>query len=85
LLFGNYDRLAIGILQMLTLAGLALAGWLTHRGLLYIMGLLCTAALAAYQQKLIARRDPEDCQRAFRNNNYFGMAVFLGLATDYFL
>jgi 4-hydroxybenzoate polyprenyltransferase len=85
LFFDSNDRLIIGMLQAFALLGLTFAGWLTSRGLPYALGLLCAATLAIYQQKLIAARDPGDCQRAFRNNNYCGMAVFIGLAADYAL
>jgi 4-hydroxybenzoate polyprenyltransferase len=32
---------------------------------------------------LIRGRDPDLCFRAFNNNHYFGMVVFIGLALDY--
>ncbi|MDQ3797792.1 MAG: 4-hydroxybenzoate octaprenyltransferase, partial [Pseudomonadota bacterium] len=28
-------------------------------------------------------REPQRCFRAFLNNNYFGLAVFAGIALDY--
>jgi 4-hydroxybenzoate polyprenyltransferase len=41
--------------------------------------------LALYQQRLIRDREPGPCFEAFLNNNYFGMAIFLGLVIDYLL
>ena len=41
------------------------------------------AATALHQQYLIRHRDPEDCFRAFLNNNLFGLAVFGGILLDY--
>ena len=32
---------------------------------------------------LIRERKPDQCIRAFLNNNYFGMSVFIGIALDY--
>jgi len=32
---------------------------------------------------LIRARDRDGCFRAFLNNNYFGMAVFIGMALEY--
>jgi 4-hydroxybenzoate polyprenyltransferase len=32
---------------------------------------------------LIRTRDRDACLRAFINNNYFGMAVFIGMALEY--
>jgi 4-hydroxybenzoate polyprenyltransferase len=37
----------------------------------------------AYQLWLIRGRGREACFRAFLNNNYFGMAVFIGMALEY--
>jgi 4-hydroxybenzoate polyprenyltransferase len=37
----------------------------------------------AYQQWLIRNRDPAGCFRAFANNVWVGLAVFLGIALDY--
>jgi 4-hydroxybenzoate polyprenyltransferase len=83
ILFGRHDRLIIGVLQGLALGGLVVAGLITGRGAFYFGGLVLAAGLAAYQQYLIAERDPQRCFRAFLNNAWFGAAVFAGLALDY--
>ena len=83
ILFGRWDRLTIGLLQLLMLGLLVWIGEETGRGVFYLLGLLVAAALAVYQQYLIRRRDPSLCFQAFLNNNYFGMAVFIGLVLDY--
>jgi len=83
ILFGRWDRLTIGLLQILMLGLLVWIGEETGRGVFYQLGLLTAAALAVYQQYLIRRRDPSLCFQAFLNNNYFGMAVFIGLVLDY--
>lgn len=85
ILFGRYDRLAVGLLQILLLLLLAAVGLLAGRGAWYGGGLLVAAGLAAYQQYLIRDRAPAACFRAFLNNHYLGMAVFAGLAVDYAL
>ena len=79
LLFGDYDRLMIGIFQLSALVLLFSAGYLKGLSWFYYGGLVVAAALATYQQYLISARQPELCLRAFNNNNYFGMAVFVGL------
>jgi len=83
ILFGRYDRLVIGLLQLLMLALLAWVGWQAGRGVIYAMGLLMGAGLFAYQQWLIRDREPAKCFQAFLNNHYFGMVVFFALALDY--
>jgi 4-hydroxybenzoate polyprenyltransferase len=37
----------------------------------------------AYQQWLIRARKPEACFRAFQNNQYVGMSVFIGILLQY--
>ena len=82
-LFGEADRLIVGMLQLLVLLGLGLVGGMAQLGLYYYLGLLVAAALALYQQYLIRNRDRDGCFRAFLNNSWFGAAVFAGLVLDY--
>jgi 4-hydroxybenzoate polyprenyltransferase len=79
ILFGDSDRLVIGILQILTLGGLLLVGRMAGLGLYYYLGLLVAAGLALYQQYLARQRDRAGCFQAFLNNNWFGAAVFAGI------
>lgn len=83
ILFGKHDRLVIGLLQVLMLGLLVWVGVLAGRGILYAVGLTVAAGLALYQQILIRNREPAHCFKAFLNNNYFGMAIFVGLLLDY--
>jgi 4-hydroxybenzoate polyprenyltransferase len=83
ILFGRADRVAVAILQVATLASLVAVGWMIGLGRWYWLGLLTAAALAVWQQWLIRDREPAACFQAFLNNNYFGMAVFVGLALHY--
>jgi 4-hydroxybenzoate polyprenyltransferase len=85
ILFGRHDRLIIGLLQILMLALLAVAGVLAGLGLYYWLGLAAGGLLFLYQQWLIREREPADCFRGFLNNNWFGMAIFIGIAADYYL
>jgi len=85
ILFGRYDRLIIGLLQVLLLGLLAYVGYLTGRGAWYAAGLIAATVLAVRHQYLIKDREPAACFRAFLDNNYLGMAAFLGLVADYAL
>lgn len=85
LLFGDADRFIIGLLQGLVLFTLFLIGLKQDFHWPYWSGLIIATVLALYQQFLIQQRQPEDCFRAFLNNNYFGLAVFAGIAADYLL
>jgi 4-hydroxybenzoate polyprenyltransferase len=83
ILFGDSDRHILALLQVMTLLALYLVGRMIHLGLWYDAGLLAGAAFFVYQLWLIRARDREGCFRAFLNNNYFGMSVFIGLALEY--
>jgi 4-hydroxybenzoate polyprenyltransferase len=84
ILFGEMDRLLIGVLQASLLAGLVLVGRGAELGVWYYAGLGAAAAFCVYQQILIRSRTPERCFRAFLNNAWLGAAVFGGIVLDYF-
>ena len=83
ILFAEMDKVMIAMLQVLMLAALVLAGRSMHFGAWYYAGLGGAALLFVYQQWLIRNREPAACLRAFLNNNYVGMLVFLGIALQY--
>ncbi|MEN9705949.1 MAG: hypothetical protein RLZZ393_1828 [Pseudomonadota bacterium] len=83
ILFGRHDRLLVGLLQVLVLAGLAGAGMLAGLGIPYWIGLGIGALLFLRQQVLIRQRGREDCFKAFLNNNWFGIVVFAGVVGHY--
>jgi 4-hydroxybenzoate polyprenyltransferase len=83
ILFGRYDRLMVGIMQVLTLALLLWVGVLAGRGV-YFFGLWGLAILfAVYEQFLIRQRERSRCFQAFLHNTWFGAAIFAGLVLDY--
>ena len=73
ILFGAWDRVAIGLLQAVMLGLLWWIGLSNGRGAIYFGGLAVAAGLAVYQQWLTREREPSACFRAFLNNNWFGM------------
>ena len=85
LLFGDMDRVAIGVMQLIMIWGLLLVGQGMGFGRAYWAGVGVAAALFAWQQWLARGRDGAGCFRAFLNNNYVGFAVFVGLAAEYAL
>ncbi len=84
ILFGDGDRLIIGILQVLLLLDLILIGRQSQLGLYYYLGVMVAAGLGVYQQYLIKDREPKKCIQAFLNNNWLGMAIFVGIFVDYY-
>lgn len=79
ILFGQYDRHCIALLQVMTLALLCLIGWLEQLTSSYYALLLLVSGFFIYQQWLIRRRQREGCFRAFLNNNWVGVLVFVGI------
>jgi 4-hydroxybenzoate polyprenyltransferase len=83
ILFGQYDRVMIAILQMASLLCLYLAGLAFDLGIYYNTSLIVAAVLFSYQQYLIRDRHPEACLKAFLHNNWVGMVIFAGVAISY--
>lgn len=81
-LFGDADKLAVGVLQGLFLLGLALVGRMAELGALFYLGLLGAAACFAWQQWLIRERDRDACFRAFLHNHWVGLIIFVSVVLD---
>jgi len=85
ILFGDRDRVLIAMIQVFVLLILIAVGARAGLGWLYYLGVSAAALLAGYQQMLIFTRSKEGCFKAFLNNNWFGCAIFAGIAIDYLL
>ena len=83
ILFGRHDRIITALLQLIFLALLILVGHQQALGTIYFSSLLIISGLFLYQQYLIKDRNPAACFKAFLNNNFVGMAVFIGIAADF--
>ncbi|EJN6959617.1 4-hydroxybenzoate octaprenyltransferase [Photobacterium damselae] len=85
ILFGRFDKMIIGMLQLGTLLLLTAVGGVLGLSQIFYWFLLLAAMLFVYQQMLIKQRQREDCFRAFLNNNYVGMVICIGLAVSVLL
>lgn len=85
ILFGESDRYIIAVLQVLTLAALALAGRQFQLTWPFFLSLVGAAGLFGYHLYLIRDRDEDACFRAFTHNSWVGLTVFLGIAASYAL
>ena len=83
ILFADMDRFLIGALQAMMLFALVLAGRDMNFGGWFYAGLTAAGLLFLYQQWLIRAREPAACLRAFLNNNYVGMVIFIGILLQY--
>lgn len=85
LLFGKFDVVAVMTCYGIALLLLTLAGRMMGLGWIYYIGLSAAAFVAVYHYTLIRNRGREACFKAFLHNNWFGAAVFAGIAFDYLL
>jgi len=83
ILFADMDRLLIGVMQAMMLCALVLVGRTLHFGRAYHAGLAAAGVLFLWQQWLIRKREPAGCLRAFLNNQFVGLAVFVGILLQY--
>jgi 4-hydroxybenzoate polyprenyltransferase len=83
LFFGRYDVAAVMASYAAAILILAGVGVDLHFGIPYYAGLTAAFAIAIYHYSLIRQRQREACFKAFLHNNWFGAAVFAGMAMDY--
>lgn len=83
ILFGEYDRLILAILQLLALFSLFMVGQHLHLGNWYYTGLSAAAVLFIYHQYLIKDRKGDLCFKAFLHNHWVGLVIFLGIVLHY--
>ena len=79
ILFAQQDKKIIALLQVLTLGLLFTVGEILAFGWPYQFSLVICAALFTYQQILIANRNREQCFKAFLNNHWSLLIVFIGI------
>lgn len=83
ILFGQYDKIIIAGLQLITLLILAAVWWYLDVQWYAWAGLIAAVALFGYQHWMIRERAPKACFQAFLHNHYVGMAIGVGLALHY--
>jgi 4-hydroxybenzoate polyprenyltransferase len=83
IVFGDMDKLIIGVLQLLMLFALYLAGTNMEYGYWYNLGLAGAAVFFAWQQWLIRDRKPAECFKGFLNNHYVGLSIFIGILLEH--
>lgn len=83
ILFDDADRVIIAIIQALVLITLIATGRQLALGNVYYISLGIAACFFLYQLRLIWNREPEQCMRAFLNNNWFGLTIFIGIFLNY--
>ena len=85
LTFGKYDVAAVMLCYATMLGILTWVGMKLSFKWPYYLGLATAAGLMAYHYRLIRQREPAKCFKAFLHNNWVGVAIFVGIALNYWL
>ena len=83
ILFGDADLPILGVLMVTFLLTMLLVAQRGHLHKVYIVGVAAAALLFAWQQWIMRQRDRDACFAAFRNNNWVGLALWVGIAMAY--
>ena len=83
ILFGNMDRVMIGILQASFIFTQVLAAKYLQFSAVFYVSICFACLLLLYQQYLIKDRLPDLCFQAFLNNSWVGAIIFLGIVFNY--
>jgi len=79
ILFAEYDQIFITLLQILLMIVFIKIGNLFDLGAFYDISLIIILLFMIYHQFLIKKRQKMDYFKAFINNHFIGMTVFLGI------
>ena len=79
ILFAKYDQIFITLLQILLMIVFIKIGNLFDLGAFYDISLIIILLFMIYHQLLIKKRQKMDYFKAFINNHFIGMALFLGI------
>jgi len=83
ILFGDADKMIIGVLQAFTLLAWLMVASKIEAGWSVYLSIAMCGGLFMYHQKLIKNRDREACFKAFLNNHWVGACMFAGLIGHY--
>src|SRR5690606_41117167 len=77
-LFADADKMIIAALQTFCVLVWIIIGVTNGLGPAFFLAITVAATLFVYQQHLIRYRERAMCLRAFKNNEYVGLAIFGG-------
>jgi len=83
ILFGRWDLAIIAAFQVATVTALALSGVAFALGGVYYLGVAIVGGLFAQQLYSARHRDRDGCFKAFMDNRWVGLALFVAIVADY--
>ena len=78
-LFAQYDRGIILLLQLLLHCGWFYLAWSLHYSARFFTCWAIASLVLIYQQKLVHSRNNAECFKAFKFNAYYGFFIWMGL------
>lgn len=82
ILFGKYDRLIIGLFQVLFTATLFVIADSFQLGLFFKISIFLSVLIMIYHQYLIKDREKSTCFKVFLNNHIIGAILLTGVIID---
>ena len=80
--FGNKDKLVIGGLQIVFFGAFFYFGISENLNNIFYIFLITAFLIGVYNQIIISKREPASCILAFKNNQYIGLLIFLGMYAE---
>ena len=85
ILFGKYDLLIIGICQIIMVFLLILLAKIMNATIWVYLSIFISSCIMMHHQIITKKRQRSACFRAFYNNHYIGMVMFIGILLNYYL
>jgi 4-hydroxybenzoate polyprenyltransferase len=85
ILFGQYDKLIILLLQILSLLLFTAAALWLKLSWPFYLALVISMGLFLYQNRLIQNRERSACFKAFLHNHYVGLVLAMGIIGHYII
>jgi len=85
ILFGKYDLLIIGICQIIMVFLLILLAKIMNATIWLYLSIFISSCIMMHHQIITKKRQRSACFRAFYNNHYIGMVMFIGILLNYYL
>lgn len=79
ILFGNDVNIIIAILQTLVIIGLIFVGYILELGAIFQLSVMLATTIFIYQQWLIKDAVRNKYFQAFKNNQWIGLVIFIGI------
>ena len=85
ILFGKMDKFMIAVLQIIFYTIFVYIGYIQEYGYSFFSFLVLAIVVGVYNQILIKHKKSESYMNAFKNNQYVGFLIFMGIYGEYII